>query len=178
MKPTSRADLPSDSASASGDAPRRDSESPELGERGADRTADADADALSSDTSSEFEGESSLGVSGAIVDPDLPAAAGAATGRAARKPAAITRKKRRRRLGAQASEATVMDEAELERRPRRALAIGGVLLALGLAIVGVGPSDLGTGITIVALVTLIYGVHTFGRLGPSGSGSSNAPLGA
>jgi hypothetical protein len=36
-----------------------------------------------------------------------------------------------------------------------------------------GLSDPSTWITVVALITLIYGVHTFGRLGPPES--SNAP---
>jgi hypothetical protein len=54
-----------------------------------------------------------------------------------------------------------------ERRPRLALAAGGVLLVLGLALVGGGPSDFGKFIALGALLLLIYGVHSFGRLGPA-----------
>jgi dipeptide/tripeptide permease len=49
---------------------------------------------------------------------------------------------------------------------RRALTLGGSLLALGLLLVGVGPSDVGTAITLFALVALAFGIHTYGRLGP------------
>jgi len=52
-------------------------------------------------------------------------------------------------------------------RPRRALALGSTLLPAGLALVGIGPSDIGTGVTLAGLIVLIYGVHSFGRLGPA-----------
>ncbi|WP_437950291.1 hypothetical protein WME98_05350 [Sorangium sp. So ce296] len=55
---------------------------------------------------------------------------------------------------------------EEEARARRALGGGGMLLVAGLALVGVGPSDAGMGLTLIALVVLIYGIHSFGRLGP------------
>jgi hypothetical protein len=41
-----------------------------------------------------------------------------------------------------------------------------VVLMMGLAAVGVGDSDVGAGLTLFSLVLLIYGIHTFGRLGP------------
>ncbi|WP_437596372.1 hypothetical protein [Sorangium sp. So ce590] len=53
-----------------------------------------------------------------------------------------------------------------EGRARRALGGGGLLLVAGLALVGVGPSDAGMALTVLALVVLIYGIHCFGRLGP------------
>ena len=53
-------------------------------------------------------------------------------------------------------------------RPRLALAIGGALAAVGLAIVGVGPSDFGAAVTLLGLVVFIGGIHSFGRLGPEG----------
>jgi hypothetical protein len=43
---------------------------------------------------------------------------------------------------------------------------GGGLLLLGLALVGLGPSDAGMVVTLLALLMMIYGIHTFGRLGP------------
>lgn len=89
------------------------------------------------------------------------------------------RRKKRSRPAVRDAGAVVVDEASLERQPRRALAIGGALLAIGLALLGTssgepnGLSDLSTWITVAALVILIYGVHTFGRLGPPES--SNVP---
>jgi hypothetical protein len=88
-------------------------------------------------------------------------------------------RKKRSRPAARDAEAVVVDEVSLERHPRRALAIGAALLAIGLALLGttsgapMGPSDPSTWITVAALVVLIYGVHTFGRLGPPES--SDAP---
>lgn len=52
------------------------------------------------------------------------------------------------------------------RAARRALTVGGTLGALGIALVGIGPSDAGMAITLAGLIALIYGIHTFGRLGP------------
>jgi tetrahydromethanopterin S-methyltransferase subunit C len=51
--------------------------------------------------------------------------------------------------------------------PRRALTVGGVFLLLGIALIGIGPSDSGMVVTLAALVVMIYGIHTFGRLGPA-----------
>lgn len=53
-----------------------------------------------------------------------------------------------------------------ERAARRALGAGGLLAALGLALVGTGPSEAGTVLCVAGLLVLIYGIHTFGRLGP------------
>jgi hypothetical protein len=58
------------------------------------------------------------------------------------------------------------EESVFSTGPRRVIAIGGMLLAVGLALVGIGPSDEGMAITLFALLALIYGVHAFGRLGP------------
>lgn len=57
---------------------------------------------------------------------------------------------------------------ERDQKPRRALAAGGALLLTGLLLVGTGPSDLGTAVTLVGLLAMILGIHTFGRLGPEG----------
>lgn len=53
-----------------------------------------------------------------------------------------------------------------ERSARRTLALGVSLAVLGLALVGTGPSEAGMAITLAGLLALIYGIHTFGRLGP------------
>jgi hypothetical protein len=52
-------------------------------------------------------------------------------------------------------------------RPRRALQIGAAALCAGLCLVGTGPSDAGMVVTLGALLVLVYGVHSFGRLGPA-----------
>lgn len=52
------------------------------------------------------------------------------------------------------------------RRPRRLLVSGAVLLLGGLALVGAGPSEVGMGMTLLALLVMAIGIHTFGRLGP------------
>lgn len=54
----------------------------------------------------------------------------------------------------------------IEGHARRALGGGGLLLVAGLALVGVGPSGAGTALTVLALLVLVYGIHSFGRLGP------------
>ncbi|AUX45400.1 hypothetical protein SOCE26_068910 [Sorangium cellulosum] len=59
---------------------------------------------------------------------------------------------------------------EAERLARRALGGGGLLLVAGLALVGVGPSDAGMALTVIALAALLYGIHSFGRLGPERDG--------
>jgi hypothetical protein len=52
------------------------------------------------------------------------------------------------------------------RRPRRALSAGSALLLVGLAMVGVDSSSEGAVVTLIGLLILIYGIHSFGRLGP------------
>ena len=70
---------------------------------------------------------------------------------------------------------TLIDgESTRARSPRRALLIASSTVLLGLAMVGVRPSDpndtgyidLGMAITLVSLVILIGGIHFYGRLGP------------
>lgn len=68
--------------------------------------------------------------------------------------------------GAQEASALVPVTISEERAARRALGMGGGLAALGLALVGTGPSEAGTIICVGGLLVLIYGIHTFGRLGP------------
>jgi hypothetical protein len=55
---------------------------------------------------------------------------------------------------------------EGEAQPRRMLGAGALLLLAGIATVGVGPSEVGVGLTLLALLVLAFGIHTFGRLGP------------
>ncbi|WP_433927607.1 hypothetical protein AB3662_31440 [Sorangium cellulosum] len=65
--------------------------------------------------------------------------------------------------------------SEAETRARRALGGGGLLLVAGLALVGVGPSDAGMALTVLALLVLVYGIHSFGRLGPERDERARAP---
>jgi heme O synthase-like polyprenyltransferase len=51
-------------------------------------------------------------------------------------------------------------------KPRRALASGAALLLVGLAMVGVGSPSPGAIVTSVGVLVVVYGIHTFGRLGP------------
>ena len=55
---------------------------------------------------------------------------------------------------------------EGEAQPRRMLGAGAVLLLVGVAAVGIGPHEIGIGLTLLALLVLAFGIHTFGRLGP------------
>jgi hypothetical protein len=55
-----------------------------------------------------------------------------------------------------------------EVRVRKVLVAGGAALVVGVALVGLGPSNVGAALTLGALVTMLYGIHTFGRLGPVG----------
>jgi hypothetical protein len=57
-------------------------------------------------------------------------------------------------------------ESLFARGPRRFVALGSALLALGLLLVATAPSDEGMAITLIALSALVFGVHSFGRLGP------------
>ena len=58
--------------------------------------------------------------------------------------------------------------------PRRALFVASAALLVGLALVGLRPSDpsdttlidLGMVLTLLSLFLLIAGIHTYGRLGP------------
>ncbi|WP_438023007.1 hypothetical protein [Sorangium sp. So ce233] len=65
--------------------------------------------------------------------------------------------------------------SEAETRARRALGGGGLLLVAGLALVGVGPSDAGMALTVLALLMLVFGIHSFGRLGPERDERARAP---
>jgi len=51
-------------------------------------------------------------------------------------------------------------------RARRSLISGSVLLLLGLGMVGIDTTDVGAGVTLLGLLILIFGIHSFGRLGP------------
>jgi tetrahydromethanopterin S-methyltransferase subunit C len=55
----------------------------------------------------------------------------------------------------------------IELGPRSALLFwGGGLLLIGLALVGAGAEDEGAALALAGLLNTIYGIHTFGRLGP------------
>jgi hypothetical protein len=56
--------------------------------------------------------------------------------------------------------------APAEQKPRRTLIAGSALVLLGLASVGVDSSDVGAGLTLLGTLLMIFGIHTFGRLGP------------
>lgn len=53
-----------------------------------------------------------------------------------------------------------------EVRPRQVLLAGAAGACVGLAMVGTGVSDVGPWVVLASLVTLIYGVHASGRIGP------------
>jgi hypothetical protein len=52
-------------------------------------------------------------------------------------------------------------------RPRRFVGGGALLALMGVGLVGTGDSDIGAALAIIGVGALIYGIHTFGRLGPS-----------
>jgi hypothetical protein len=54
----------------------------------------------------------------------------------------------------------------VEQLPRRLLIGGAAAACVGLAMVGTGPSVVGPWVCLAALLALIYGVHSHGRLGP------------
>jgi hypothetical protein len=57
--------------------------------------------------------------------------------------------------------------ARLSRTLSPKLLVGGAAAAcVGLAMVGTGPSVVGPWVCLAALLVLIYGVHSHGRLGP------------
>jgi hypothetical protein len=60
-------------------------------------------------------------------------------------------------------------KAGLAGEPRRIIGAGSVMLLLGLALVGTGVQEAGIGTTLLALFVLMFGIHTFGRLGPEES---------
>jgi len=55
----------------------------------------------------------------------------------------------------------------LEEGPRSALLVwGGGFLVLGIALVGVGEAGMGSPFLLSGLLNIVYGIHTYGRLGP------------
>jgi hypothetical protein len=52
------------------------------------------------------------------------------------------------------------------RHPQRWLATAATVLLVGLGLVGLGPSALGTALSLLGAVTMLYAIHRFGRLGP------------
>ena len=60
-------------------------------------------------------------------------------------------------------------DAGPERGPRRTLAAGAAAALAGIALVGIDSSDAGVVLCVVGVLAMIYGIHTFGRLGPEGA---------
>lgn len=60
---------------------------------------------------------------------------------------------------------------EGEAKPRRMLGAGAALLLAGIGTVGIGPHEIGIGLTLLALLVMAFGIHTFGRLGPEETAS-------
>lgn len=58
-----------------------------------------------------------------------------------------------------------MSASQAEPKARRALAVGLALTLFGLAVVATGSKVLGGPILVIGWVALVYGVHSFGRLG-------------
>ena len=52
------------------------------------------------------------------------------------------------------------------RHPQRWLASAATVLLVGLGLVGLGPSGLGTALSLGGAVAMLYAIHRFGRLGP------------
>ncbi len=50
--------------------------------------------------------------------------------------------------------------------PQRMIAGSALFLLLGLALIGIGNQEGGVGITLLSLVGMMFGIHTYGRLGP------------
>jgi hypothetical protein len=55
-----------------------------------------------------------------------------------------------------------------DRNPRETLAWGAAILVLGIALVGVGVDKAGAAPVLAGLLLTIFGIHTYGRLGPDG----------
>ncbi len=68
----------------------------------------------------------------------------------------------------------ITGESRRAEPPRRAIVVASSALLVGLAMVGLRPSDpketslidLGSAVTLAALLLLIGGIHFYGRLGP------------
>ena len=63
----------------------------------------------------------------------------------------------------------------VEQGPRSALLLwGGGLLILGIGLVGVGEASVGAAPLLAGLFNIVYGIHTYGRLGPEDDDSRDA----
>jgi hypothetical protein len=61
---------------------------------------------------------------------------------------------------------------DIEEGPRSALLVwGGGMLIAGLSLVGAGAGAEGAPLALAGLLNTIYGIHTFGRLGPEDLGA-------
>lgn len=78
-----------------------------------------------------------------------------------------TSTKRKRRTPRPSDDDTASSEsAPPPERPRRVLFGAAGVLIVGLALVGHSESELGKWVTLGGMIGCIYGIHTFGRLGP------------
>jgi fatty acid desaturase len=81
--------------------------------------------------------------------------------------------KKRRRRDAKKKSRRLEDAAKvmaLDDRlsgPRALLAVAALVACVGVALVGIGPSELGATLVLAGLVGLIAGVHFVGRMGPA-----------
>lgn len=57
--------------------------------------------------------------------------------------------------------------------PERLLPIAATVLMVGLALVGLGPSVAGAGLSLLGAAAFLYAIHRYGRLGPD-EGSPDA----
>jgi hypothetical protein len=69
------------------------------------------------------------------------------------------------------SSSPLLSDDAFARGPRGALVAGSGLLILGLGMVGVGASSEGAVVALAGLLGTIYGIHSFGRLGPEEGGA-------
>jgi hypothetical protein len=65
-----------------------------------------------------------------------------------------------------------------DRAPRETLAWGAAILVLGIALVGVGVDKAGAAPVLAGLLLTIFGIHTYGRLGPEGDAAEARGLGS
>jgi hypothetical protein len=77
------------------------------------------------------------------------------------------RKRDKRKACSQEPEAKVVALDDRLKGARALLAVAAVLACVGIALVGIGPSELGATLALAGLVGLIAGVHFVGRMGPA-----------
>lgn len=61
------------------------------------------------------------------------------------------------------------------REPERMIGGASIFLLLGLGMIGIGNQEGGVGMTLLALIVMMFGIHTYGRLGPEEEQASKQP---